>query len=170
MAPSYPNHGRIDGPVVIIGFGSIGQGTLPLIERHFTYDPHQVHVIEPSDDHRTFLEQRGVHFIHHAVTRENCRALLAQLFPERPGLLREPVGRHQLARDHAALPRARACSTSTPSPSPGPGSTSTHRSDPSERTNYALRESLLAEKRAHPGGPTAVSLLRRQSGHGVVAA
>ena len=85
MAPTYPNHGRIDGPVVIIGFGSIGQGTLPLIERHFTYDPHRVHVIEPSDEHKTFLEQRGVHFIHHPVTPENARALLTQLFPDRRG-------------------------------------------------------------------------------------
>ena len=32
---SYPVYARIDGPVVIIGFGSIGRGTLPLIERHF---------------------------------------------------------------------------------------------------------------------------------------
>ena len=85
MAPTYPNHGRIDGPIVVIGFGSIGQGTLPLIERHFTYDPHRVHVIEPSDEHRTFLEQRGVHFVHHPVTRENYRALLPQLFPEGRG-------------------------------------------------------------------------------------
>lgn len=53
---AYPNYGRIDGPIVIIGFGSIGQGTLPLIERHFTYDPHQVYVIEPSDEHKTFLD------------------------------------------------------------------------------------------------------------------
>jgi len=36
MPTTRPNHGRIDGPVVMIGFGSIGQGTLPLIERHFT--------------------------------------------------------------------------------------------------------------------------------------
>ena len=32
---SHPVYGRIEGPVVIIGFGSIGRGTLPLIERHF---------------------------------------------------------------------------------------------------------------------------------------
>ena len=29
--------------------------------------------------------------------------------------------------------------------------------DPARRTNYALRETVRAEKRAHPGGPTAVS-------------
>ena len=27
-------HARIDGPLVIVGFGSIGKGTLPLILRH----------------------------------------------------------------------------------------------------------------------------------------
>ena len=31
----WPVHARIDGPIVMIGFGSIGKGTLPLIERHF---------------------------------------------------------------------------------------------------------------------------------------
>ena len=92
MAPTYPNHGRIDGPVVIIGFGSIGQGTLPLIERHFTYDPHRVHVIEPSDEHKTFLEQRGVHFIHHPITPENARARDRQHeHPRRPALPLERV-------------------------------------------------------------------------------
>ena len=34
----WPNHGRIDGPLVMIGFGSIGKGVLPLIERHFDFD------------------------------------------------------------------------------------------------------------------------------------
>ncbi len=36
--PQWPVHGKIDGPIVMIGFGSIGQGTLPLIERHFDFD------------------------------------------------------------------------------------------------------------------------------------
>ena len=31
---SWPVHARITGPIVLIGFGSIGKGTLPLIERH----------------------------------------------------------------------------------------------------------------------------------------
>ena len=32
---NWPIHGTITGPIVMIGFGSIGRGTLPLIERHF---------------------------------------------------------------------------------------------------------------------------------------
>ena len=37
--PHWPRHGRIAGPIVMIGLGSIGKGTLPLIERHFEFDP-----------------------------------------------------------------------------------------------------------------------------------
>ena len=42
---AWPVHGRIDGPIVMIGFGSIGRGTLPLIERHFDVrqEPHHRH-------------------------------------------------------------------------------------------------------------------------------
>ena len=35
----WPVYTRIDGPIVMIGFGSIGRGALPLIERHFDFDP-----------------------------------------------------------------------------------------------------------------------------------
>lgn len=31
-------HARIDGALVMIGFGSIGRGTLPLIERHIDFE------------------------------------------------------------------------------------------------------------------------------------
>ena len=40
-------HTRIDGPLVMIGFGSIGRGTLPLIERHIGFDRAAFTVIEP---------------------------------------------------------------------------------------------------------------------------
>ena len=43
----WPRHGRITGPIVMIGFGSIGKGTLPLIERHFEFDPERFVVIDP---------------------------------------------------------------------------------------------------------------------------
>jgi len=32
---TWPVHARISGPILMIGFGSIGKGMLPLIERHF---------------------------------------------------------------------------------------------------------------------------------------
>ena len=60
---TWPVHGRISGPIVMIGFGSIGQGTLPLIERHFEYDKSRFVVIDP-EKHKELLDARGIRFIH----------------------------------------------------------------------------------------------------------
>ncbi|WP_245482099.1 saccharopine dehydrogenase NADP-binding domain-containing protein, partial [Mesorhizobium sp. M7A.F.Ca.CA.002.14.1.2] len=46
---NWPVYGEISGPVVMIGFGSIGRGTLPLIERHFKFDKSRMTVIDPRD-------------------------------------------------------------------------------------------------------------------------
>ena len=64
----WPNHGAISGPIVMIGFGSIDRGTLPLIERHFTFDRSKMVVIDPSDADRKLLDERGIRFIHQGVT------------------------------------------------------------------------------------------------------
>ena len=71
-----PNYGCIDGAIVMIGFGSIGRGTLPLIERHFDFDRSRFVVIGPDDSDRRLLDERGIKFEHQAVTRENYRELL----------------------------------------------------------------------------------------------
>src|SRR6478735_4113760 len=77
--PAWPVHGRITGPIVMIGFGSIGKGALPLIERHFTFDDDRLVVIDPLDKDRAILDARGIRFIQAAVTRENYRELLTPL-------------------------------------------------------------------------------------------
>eukprot|EP00759_Apiculatamorpha_spiralis_P030513 PhF_6_TR32169/c0_g1_i8/m.47737 len=35
-------------PIVIAGYGSIGRGVLPLVVRHFKFQPDQLHIIAPS--------------------------------------------------------------------------------------------------------------------------
>src|ERR1700740_2948018 len=81
----WPVHARIDGPIVMIGFGSIGKGTLPLIERHFAYGPRRFVVIDPDDAGRELLDVRGIPFIHQAVTRDNYRDLLVPLLTKGGG-------------------------------------------------------------------------------------
>ena len=82
---NHPIHARIDGPIVMIGFGSIGKGTLPLIERHFEYDKSRFVVIDPEDKDRKLLDERGIRFIKQAVTRQNYRKLLTPLLTEGGG-------------------------------------------------------------------------------------
>ena len=61
--PNWPIHGTITGPIVMIGFGSIGRGTLPLIERHFQFDKSRLTVIDPVDKDRHLLDERGIAYI-----------------------------------------------------------------------------------------------------------
>ena len=82
---TWPVHARIDGPIVMIGFGSIGKGTLPLIERHFSYDQKRFVVIDPEDKDRSILDDRGIRFIHQAVTKDNYRHLLTPLLTDGSG-------------------------------------------------------------------------------------
>ena len=79
FAPSTKNYGEITGPIVMIGFGSIGRGCLPLIERHFKYDKNRIDVIDPSDRDAALLEKHGVRFLHTAITSENYRTVLTPL-------------------------------------------------------------------------------------------
>ncbi|HZN27745.1 MAG TPA: saccharopine dehydrogenase NADP-binding domain-containing protein, partial [Xanthobacteraceae bacterium] len=53
-----PLHARFDGPIVMVGFGSIGKGTLPLIERHIAFDRSKFVVIAPDDSDRHLLDER----------------------------------------------------------------------------------------------------------------
>ena len=154
----WPVHARIDGPIVMIGFGSIGKGTLPLIERHFKYDKSRFVVIDPEDKDRKLLDERGIRFIHQAVTRENYRQLLTPLLTAGGGqgfcvnlsVDTSSVDIMTLCREIGALYIDTVVE-------PWPGFYFDAKLGPEARSNYALRETVLAARRRKPGGTTAVS-------------
>jgi len=154
----WPTHGKIDGPIVMIGFGSIGKGTLPLIERHFQFDKKRMVVIEPNVDESQILANHGVRHVHKAVTRENYQALLTQLLTAGGG-----TGFCvNLSVDTSSLDIMRLCrEIGVPYidtvVEPWPGFYFDKSLGPDARTNYALRETVRAEKAKNPGGATAVS-------------
>src|SRR3979490_2671842 len=76
--PERQIHAKISGPIVMIGFGSIGKGTLPLIERHFTYDKSRFVIIDPHEDGE-IAKQHGVRFMKQAITRDNYREVRCPL-------------------------------------------------------------------------------------------
>src|SRR5438552_7794400 len=80
--PSPPIHAKISGPIVMIGFGSIGKGTLPLIERHFAYDKSRFVIIDPHEDGE-IAKAHGVRFVKQAITRENYREVLVPVLTAR---------------------------------------------------------------------------------------
>src|SRR5262249_40015733 len=80
-----PLHARFDGPIVMIGFGSIGKGTLPLLERHIAFDRSKFVVIAPDGRDRHLLDERQIRFIHAALTAANYRDILTPLLSRGPG-------------------------------------------------------------------------------------
>jgi len=155
---SWPVYAKIDGPIVMIGFGSIGRGTLPLIERHFEFDPGRFVAIDPSDVDRALLDERGIRFVHQGLTRENYRELLTPLLTAGGGqgfcvnlsVDVSSVAVMELCREIGALYIDTVAE-------PWPGFYFDPGKDPAARSNYALREAILDARRRNPGGTTAVS-------------
>jgi homospermidine synthase len=80
-------HTRVEGALVMIGFGSIGRGVLPLIERHIGLDRAHVTVIEPSEDHAHILRDHGIRHLPVALTAGNFSEVLRPLFPQGRGMI-----------------------------------------------------------------------------------
>jgi homospermidine synthase len=156
---NWPVHGRISGPLVMIGFGSIGKGTLPLLERHFEYDKSRFVVIDPEDRDRALLDERGIRFIHQDVTKEHYRHLLTPLLTAGGGqgfcvnlsVDTSSVDIMELCNEVGAL----YIDTVN---EPWAGFYSDKKLTPETRSNYALRElTQAAKRRRKPGSTTSVS-------------
>lgn len=151
----HPIHARIEGAVVMIGFGSIGRGTLPLIERHFEYDRDQFIVIEPGETGAAELRKRGIAHKQVALTPENYRAVLDAVITPGAGFV------VNLSVDTSSLDLMKHCRArgvpyidTVVEPWAGFYFDDLENAD---RTNYALRQKVRDEKAANPGGTTAVS-------------
>ncbi|MEZ5870921.1 MAG: homospermidine synthase [Nitratireductor sp.] len=157
-AGKWPIHGEITGPIVMIGFGSIGRGTLPLIERHFKYDKSRITVIDPRDDDAELLKKHGVRFIQEAVTKKNYKKLLKPLLSEGEGqgfCVNLSVDTSSL--DLMKLTRELDVLYIDTVVEPWLGFYWDNKGGNAARTNYALRETVREEKRKNPGGTTAIS-------------
>jgi len=155
---NWPIHGEISGPVVMIGFGSIGRGTLPLIERHFKFDKSRMVVIDPQDRDKKLLDDRGIAFVQEAVTKKNYEQLLTPLLTKGAGqgfCVNLSVDTSSL--DIMKLCRKLGVLYIDTVVEPWPGFYLDAEVGNASRTNYALRETVIAEKAKHPGGTTAVS-------------
>jgi homospermidine synthase len=155
---AWPLHARFEGPIVMIGFGSIGKGTLPLLERHIGFDRKKFVVIAPEDDDRRLLDERYLRFVHTAITKENHREVLTPLLTGGPGrgmiinlsVDTSSVELMAFAKDIDAFYIDTVVE-------PWPGLYTDRKLSISARSNYALRESVLDLRRRRPGGVTAVS-------------
>jgi homospermidine synthase len=150
-------HTAFSGRLVIIGFGSIGQGVLPLLLRHIDMRPDQITIITAELRGQEVAAEYGVRFVETALTRENYHSLLEEWLRRGDLLLNvsvdvSSVALIELCRERGAL----YLDTCT---EPWPGGYTDPNLPPAARSNYALRESALALRTTQRGGnagPTAI--------------
>src|SRR5882724_1516718 len=72
----HKKHIAFNGKVLILGFGAVGQGTLPLMLRHIDMPREKVSVITAEDWGREIAQEYGVAFRVEPVTRDNYVRIL----------------------------------------------------------------------------------------------
>ncbi|HEY6923397.1 MAG TPA: saccharopine dehydrogenase NADP-binding domain-containing protein, partial [Steroidobacteraceae bacterium] len=147
-------HVDFPGRILFIGFGSIGQGVLPLILRHIGIPPERVSIVTAEDRGNDEAAKYGVKFIKERLTRENYRRVLNPLLGRGDFLVNVSVEVSSVALVKLCWEKGAMYLDTCIEPWPG-GYT-----DPTlpaaKRTNYALREEALALRPGNARAPTAV--------------
>jgi homospermidine synthase len=147
-------HVKFAGRIVMVGFGSIGQGILPLILRHIGTSSDRITIVTAEDKGNTEAEEFGVKFVKTALTPENYRKVLEPLIGAGDFLLNlsvdvSSVALVQFARERGAL-YLDTCIE------PWPGGYTDPNVPVEARSNYHMRLEALKLRKGHEKSPTAV--------------
>jgi homospermidine synthase len=142
--------------MIMIGFGSIGVGTLPLIVKHINIHPSRIRVVAKDTQYLPAIQEFGVRYDEVALTQTNYRdVLVTQLGLSSGDFL------VNLSVDVASVALIRLCHDIgalyiDTCIEPWVGSYDDPLKSLSERSNYALRGEARQEIPGLVGGPTAV--------------
>src|SRR6202167_2384519 len=147
-------HVNFAGRIVFVGFGSIGQGVLPLILRHIGIPADRITIVTAEDLGRAEADQFAVKFVKTALTQDNYVRVLEPLLGAGDFLLNlsvdvSSVALVQLARERGAL-YLDICIE------PWAGMYVDATLPVETRSNYALRLQALELRRSAKSTPTAV--------------
>ena len=142
------------GRIIVVGFGAIGQGMLPLILRHVGCPPARITIVTAEEQGQEEAASYGIRFIQERLTRENLRRVLDPLVGRGDFIVNVSVDVSTMALIRLAWEKGAMYLDTCIEPWPG-GYT-----DPAtpvaKRTNYALREEALALRGGGQRQPTAV--------------
>jgi homospermidine synthase len=147
-------HVKFAGKIVMVGFGSIGQGILPLILRHIGTSSDRITIVTAEDKGNGEAKDYGVKFVKQALTKENYRRVLEPLLAAGDFLLNlsvdvSSVALIQLARERGAL-YLDTCIE------PWAGGYTDANLSLEMRTNYWMRLEALKLRQGFEKSPTAV--------------
>jgi len=152
--PSPKKYAAFKNHIFIIGFGSIGEGVLPLILRHFDVRPEQVTIITADERGKEKAKGLNVAFVRNALTKDNYKQVLGSRLSKGDFVVNVSVdvccvALMELCQDKGALYVDTVVE-------PWAGYYTDPNLTPSERSNYALREKALALQAKYKNGHTAV--------------
>ncbi len=147
------------GPIVLIGFGSIGSAMLPLLRKHIDHTYHSpITIICPDRTNIKVANTYSAQFIEKGITSTNYRQILSTLIgPEKPRGIVIQVANEVSSKsllEYCALNNAHYIDTVV---EPWPGLYTNLDLPKAERSNYFLREDLKSLKEGLRGGPTSIS-------------
>lgn len=150
----YRKHVQFDGRLLLIGFGAIGRGVLPLLLRHIGLRPEQITILRahPGDD--DMVQRHGVTQLVEPLQRDNYRIILERYVSPGDFVLNLAINVSSLAlleycQQHGVL-YLDACIE------PWSGGHVDPALPPAQRSNYAFREAALELRRRYGQGATAV--------------
>ena len=147
-------HAYFRGNLVVVGFGSIGQAMLPLLLRHFRIRPEQIKIISATEDGAEIAAKFRVPLMVRVLTEDNYLPMLEPFLSEGDFLLNLSVGVSSMALIELCWRRGALYLDTCIEPWVGGH---TDASLPvSLRSNYVLREEILAFGRGRQRGPTAI--------------
>jgi homospermidine synthase len=148
----HTKYAQVPDRIVMLGLGSIGQATLPLLLRHLDVSPDRIEVFAADDRACGVAREFGVRLRVEPLDASNYRSLLAL----GPGTFLLNLSVNVSSKALIELCRERGALYLDTCIEPWPGTYDNASRSLSERSNYALREDVLAMRKARPGGPTAV--------------
>jgi len=147
-------YAAFSGRMLIVGFGAVGQGSLPLILRHIDVSPQKITIVTANAFGREIAAECGVSFRVEPLTRDNYLAILARELGRGDFLVNASLDVSSVAlidwcQQHGVF-YIDACIE------PWPGGHTDASVPASRRSNYAYREAALALRAKHPSGPACV--------------
>ncbi len=141
-------HVKFQGRLVLVGFGSVGQGSLPLLLRHIDMPKERIVIVTGDERGKQEAEHYGVKFIVKPLTRGNYRTLLEPLLGAGDFLLNLSIDVSSVALIELCYEKgAMYLDTCI---EPWLGGYTDQSVSPSHRSNYGLREAALALRDQSP--------------------
>jgi homospermidine synthase len=151
---NHPKYVSFKGRLLMLGFGAVGQGTLPLLLRHIDMKPEQVTIITAKPDGAEIARTLGVAFKMIRVTRENYLALYDEHLQAGDFLFNAAFDVGSL--DSIEYCQRRGILYYDACIEPWAGGHENTAVPAARRSNYAYREAALEMRKRFPEGPAAM--------------